>query len=43
MGNLTGKVAFAQSSEDQAIGARLAQFQLFDSHVYEVVFTEPAL
>ncbi|MBW4579539.1 MAG: antibiotic biosynthesis monooxygenase [Tildeniella nuda ZEHNDER 1965/U140] len=33
---------FAQSPQDQAIGARLAQFQLLDSHIYEVVMTEPA-
>ena len=33
---------FSQSPEDRAIGARLAQFQLLDSHVYEVVITEPA-
>ena len=33
--------AFAQSSEDQAIGARLAQFQLLDSHVYEVSISKP--
>ncbi|MBD1848024.1 antibiotic biosynthesis monooxygenase [Cyanobacteria bacterium FACHB-63] len=32
---------FAQSPEDQAIGARLAQFQLLDSHVYEVVISKP--
>lgn len=32
---------FAQSSEDQAIGARFAQFQLLDSHVYEVVISKP--
>ncbi len=32
---------FAQSPEDRAIGARFAQFQLLDSQVYEVVFTEP--
>ena len=33
---------FAQSPEDQEIGARFAQFQLLDLHVYEVVITEPA-
>lgn len=32
---------FAQSPEDQAIGAKFSQFQLLDSHIYEVVFTEP--
>jgi quinol monooxygenase YgiN len=32
---------FAQSPEDQAIGARLSQFQLLDSHVYEVVISKP--
>lgn len=33
--------AFAQSPQDRAIGARLAQFQLLDSHVYEVVISKP--
>lgn len=33
--------AFAQSPQDQAIGARLAQFQLLDSHIYEVVISKP--
>lgn len=32
---------FAQSSEDRAIGAKLAQFQLLDSHIYEVVISKP--
>ena len=32
---------FAQSPEERAIGARLAQFQLLDSHVYEVVISKP--
>ena len=32
---------FAQSPEDQAIGARLSQFQLLDSHVYEVSISKP--
>ncbi|HEY9847785.1 MAG TPA: antibiotic biosynthesis monooxygenase [Candidatus Caenarcaniphilales bacterium] len=33
--------AFAQSPQDQAIGARLSQFQLLDSHIYEVVISKP--
>ena len=32
---------FAQSPQDQAIGARLAQFQLLDSHIYEVAISKP--
>jgi len=32
---------FAQSPEDQAIGAKLSQFQLLDSHIYEVVISKP--
>jgi quinol monooxygenase YgiN len=32
---------FAQSPEDQAIGAKLSPFQLLDSHVYEVVISKP--
>ncbi len=32
---------FAQSPQEQAIGAKLAQFQLLDSHVYEVVISKP--
>lgn len=33
--------AFAQSSEDQAIGAKFSQFQLLDSHIYEIVISKP--
>ena len=33
--------AFAQSPQDQAIGARLAQFQFLGAHVYEVVISKP--
>ncbi len=33
--------AFAQSPQDQAIGAKLSQFQLLDSHIYEVVISKP--
>ena len=33
--------AFAQSSEEQAISAKFSQFQLLDSHVYEVVISKP--
>ena len=33
--------AFAQSPQDQAIGAKFSQFQLLDSHVYEVVISKP--
>jgi quinol monooxygenase YgiN len=33
--------AFAQSPQDQEIGAKLSQFQLLDSHVYEVVISQP--
>ncbi|MUL38564.1 antibiotic biosynthesis monooxygenase [Gloeocapsopsis dulcis] len=33
--------AFAQSPQDQAIGARLSQFQLLDSRIYEVVISKP--
>lgn len=33
--------AFAQSPQDQLIAARLAQFQLLDSHIYEVVISKP--
>lgn len=33
--------AFAQSPQDQAIGEQLAQFQLLDSHIYEVVISKP--
>ena len=33
--------AFAQSPQERAIGAKLAQFQLLDSHVYEVVISKP--
>lgn len=32
---------FARSPQDQAIGARLSQFQLLDSHLYEVVISKP--
>ncbi len=32
---------FAQSPEDQAIGAKLSQFQLLDSHLYEVSISQP--
>lgn len=32
---------FAQSPEDQAIGAKFSPFQLLDSHVYEVVISKP--
>lgn len=32
---------FAQNPEDQVIGARFAQFQLLDLHVYEVVISKP--
>jgi quinol monooxygenase YgiN len=32
---------FAQSPQDQAIGAKLSQFQLLDSHIYEVVISKP--
>ncbi len=33
--------AFAQSPQDQAIGAKFSQFQLLDSHIYEVVISKP--
>lgn len=33
--------AFAQSPQDQAIGAKLARFQLLDLHIYEVVISKP--
>ncbi len=33
--------AFAQSPQGQAIAAKLSQFQLLDSHVYEVVISKP--
>jgi quinol monooxygenase YgiN len=33
--------AFAQSPQDQAIGVKLSQFQLLDSHLYEVVISKP--
>jgi quinol monooxygenase YgiN len=33
--------AFAQSPQDRAIGTRLSQFQLLDSHIYEVVISKP--
>lgn len=33
--------AFAQSPQDWAIGSKLAQFQLLDSHIYEVVISKP--
>jgi quinol monooxygenase YgiN len=33
--------AFAQSPEDQAIGAKLSQFQFLGSHIYEVVISKP--
>ncbi len=33
--------AFAQSPQDQAIGVKFSQFQLLDSHVYEVVISKP--
>jgi quinol monooxygenase YgiN len=33
--------AFAKSPQDQEIGAKLSQFQLLDSHVYEVVISQP--
>lgn len=33
--------AFAQSSQDRAIGERFSQFQLLDSHLYEVVISKP--
>ncbi|HCF28124.1 MAG TPA: antibiotic biosynthesis monooxygenase [Cyanobacteria bacterium UBA11049] len=33
--------AFANSPEDRAIGAKFSQFQLLDSHVYEVVISKP--
>lgn len=32
---------FAQSPEDQAIAKKVAQFQLVDSHIYEVVISQP--
>jgi quinol monooxygenase YgiN len=32
---------FAQSPEDQAIGAKFSQFQLLDSHIYEVSISKP--
>ena len=32
---------FAQSPQDRAIGTKLAQFQLLDLHVYEVVISKP--
>jgi quinol monooxygenase YgiN len=32
---------FAQSPQDQAIGAKLSQFRLLNSHVYEVVISKP--
>lgn len=32
---------FAQSPQDQAIGAKLSQFQLLDSHIYEVSISKP--
>ncbi|MBW4639493.1 MAG: antibiotic biosynthesis monooxygenase [Gloeocapsa sp. UFS-A4-WI-NPMV-4B04] len=33
--------AFAQSPQDQAISAKFSQFQLLDSHIYEVVISKP--
>jgi len=33
--------AFAQSPQDQAISAKLSQFQLLNSHMYEVVISKP--
>lgn len=33
--------AFAQSPQEQAIGAKLARFQLLDSHIYEVAIAKP--
>lgn len=33
--------AFAQSPQDQAINVKFSQFQLLDSHVYEVVISKP--
>lgn len=33
--------AFAQSPQDQAIGVKFSQFELLDSHVYEVVISKP--
>lgn len=32
---------FAQSPQDQVIGAKLSQFQLLDSHIYEVSISKP--
>jgi quinol monooxygenase YgiN len=32
---------FAQSPQDQAISAKLSQFQLLDSHIYEVSISKP--
>jgi len=32
---------FAQSPQDQAISAKLSQFQLLNSHIYEVVISKP--
>jgi quinol monooxygenase YgiN len=32
---------FARSPQDQAISTRLSQFQLLDSHIYEVVISKP--
>jgi quinol monooxygenase YgiN len=32
---------FAQSPEDQAIGAKCPQFQLLNSHIYEVAISKP--
>lgn len=33
--------AFAQSPQDQALAAKFSQFELLDSHVYEVVISKP--
>lgn len=33
--------AFAQSPQDQALSAKLAWFQLLDSHIYEVTISKP--
>lgn len=33
--------AFAQSPQDRAIGVKLAQFQLLEVHIYEVVISKP--
>ncbi|WP_238360648.1 antibiotic biosynthesis monooxygenase family protein [Iningainema tapete] len=33
--------AWAYSPQDQAFGAKLSQFHLLDSHIYEVVISQP--